>query len=153
MIIAGGPVKGARRQQQATKTGAWMTVQPSTVKGTDLGAQEWRDSLLLRYGLGPPDLPNYCDGYNAKLLICHALDCKRGSFVTARHKDLQYRVADLEGKAFTLSHVRNDPLIFADCAVNTPKAKPDRTTGSTDQDNTPLPEATKQKGDLPIRDL
>ena len=149
MIIAGGPVKGARRQQQATKTGAWMTVQPSTVKGTDLGAQEWLDSLLLRYGLGPPDLPNYCDGYNAKLLICHALDCKRGSFVTARHKDLQYRVADLEGKAFTLSHVRNDPLIFADCAVNTPKAKPDRTTGSTDQDNTPLPEATKTEGRPP----
>ena len=34
--IAGGPVQGARRLQRATKTGAWMMVQPSTVNGTEL---------------------------------------------------------------------------------------------------------------------
>ena len=34
-----------------------------------------------------------------------------------------------------------------------PKAKPDGTSASTDQDGVPPPEATEQKGDLLIRDL
>ena len=67
-------VQRARRLRQATNTGAWMKVQPSTVNGTGLGAQEWRDAFFLRYGLDPPGLPTYCDGYNAKFTICHALD-------------------------------------------------------------------------------
>ena len=39
--IAGAPAVATRQLQRATKTGAWMTVQPSTVNGTELGAQEW----------------------------------------------------------------------------------------------------------------
>ena len=54
-VLEGVPVLHARRLQRATKTGAWLTVQPSTVNGTDLGAQEWRDALFLRYGLDPPE--------------------------------------------------------------------------------------------------
>ena len=57
------------------------------------------------------------------------------------------------GKAFTPSHVCDDPLIFAGCAVKKPKANPDGTSGSTDQDGAAPPEATEQKGDLLIRDL
>ena len=49
-------------------------VLPSTVNGTELGAQEWRDILFLRYGLEPPDLPNYCNGCEARFSISHALD-------------------------------------------------------------------------------
>ena len=62
----------ARHLQQAEKTGAWITVQPSTVNGTDLGAQEWRDALFLRYGLDPLDLPTYCDRCQAKFLQSRA---------------------------------------------------------------------------------
>ena len=51
-----------------------MTVPPSTVNGTELGAQECRDSLFLRYGLEPPELPTRCDGCHAKFTISHALD-------------------------------------------------------------------------------
>ena len=61
--------------------------------------------------LDPPDFPKNCDGCNAQFSICHALDCKRGGLVTARHNELRDRVADMAGKAFTPSHVRNDPLI------------------------------------------
>ena len=71
----------------------------------------------------------------------------------ALHNELRNRVADLEGKAFTPSHVRDDPLIFAGCAVKRPKAKPARTTGLTDWDNKPIPEATEKKGDLLICDI
>ena len=39
--ITGSPEVVTRRLQQATKTGAWLTVQLSTVNGTELGAQEW----------------------------------------------------------------------------------------------------------------
>ena len=37
--ISGGLVQGARQLQRATKTGAWMTVQTSTVNRTEMGAQ------------------------------------------------------------------------------------------------------------------
>ena len=86
-------------------------MQLSTVNGTELGAQEWCDTLFLRYGLEPPDLPTHYDGCKAKFSISHALDCKKGSLVTARHNELRDRVADLARKAFTPSHVRDDPLI------------------------------------------
>ena len=111
--IAGNPVHGARSLQRARKTGACLTVHPSTVNGNELGVQEWRDSLFLSYGLEPPDLPRYCNGCNAKYTIFHTLTCKRGGLVTAIHNELRDRVADLAGKTFTPSHVRDDLLIFA----------------------------------------
>ena len=73
--LEGSPVLHARCLQRATKTGAWIKVQPSTVNGIDLGSQEWRDTLFLRYGLDPPELPMYCDGCQDKYSISHALDC------------------------------------------------------------------------------
>ena len=97
--------------RRETKTGAWLTVQPSTVNGTELGDQEWRGTLLPWYGLEPPDLPTYCDGCNAKFTIYHTLKDKRGCLVTARHNELRDGFADLAGKAFIPSHLRNDPLI------------------------------------------
>ena len=51
MSIARAPVEVTRRLRRATKNRAWLTVQPSTVNGTELGAQEWRDAAFLRYGL------------------------------------------------------------------------------------------------------
>ena len=54
--ITGDPVQSPRQMRRETKTGAWLTVQPSTVNGTELGAQEWRDALFLRYGQDSPDI-------------------------------------------------------------------------------------------------
>ena len=48
--LEGGPVLNARRLRRAAKTGDLLTVQPSTVNGTELGDQEWCDALFLRYG-------------------------------------------------------------------------------------------------------
>ena len=99
--------------RRAAKTGAWLTVLPSTVNGTEMGSQEWRDALFLRYGLEPPDLPMHCDGCEARFTISHSLDCKKGDLVTARHNELHDGVADLAAKDFTLAHVRDDPLIYS----------------------------------------
>ena len=109
--LEGSLVLHARLLRRAAKTGSWITVLLSTFNGMELGAQEWRDDLFLWYGLEPPDLPTYCDGCQAKFSISHLLDCKKGGLVTARHNELCDRVADLVGKAFTPSCVRNDPLI------------------------------------------
>ena len=60
--LEGAPVLHACRMRRTAKTGAWLTVLPSTVNGTKLEAQEWSDALFLRYGMDPPDLHKYCDG-------------------------------------------------------------------------------------------
>ena len=39
--IARYPEVVTRRLRQETKTGAWLTVQPYAVNGTELGAQDW----------------------------------------------------------------------------------------------------------------
>ena len=98
--LEGELVQHARLLRRATKTVAWMTVKPSTVNGTELGAQEWRDTLFLRYGLDTPDLPTHCDGCQAKFSISHALDCKKVGLVTVHHNELRDGVADLAGKDF-----------------------------------------------------
>ena len=87
-------------------------MQPSKPTLLCVAPQEWRDALFLWYGLDPPDRPKKFDGCHAKFMISHALDCKRGGLVMERHNELYDGVADLVGKAFTPSHVRNDPLIY-----------------------------------------
>ena len=49
--------------------------------------------------------------------------------------------------------MRNNPLIFAGCAVKRQKANPDRTKGTNLLDDTPTLEATEQNGELLICDL
>ena len=140
--------------QGAAKTGAWLKVLPSTVNGTELGAQEWRDALFLRYGLETTDLPKYCDGCEARFSISHAIDCKKGCLVTARHNELHDGVADLASKAFTPSHVRNHTLIYSGRAVSRTKPMPAGSTKPSPTSETPAaPEVTEQKGELLIRDL
>ena len=127
-----------------------MKVQPSTVNGMKMGVQEWRDALFLKYGLDPPDLPKFYNGCNATSSICHALDCNMVVIVRACHNKLCDRVAEMSGKAFTPTHVPNNPLILAGCAVKRTMAKPStyKTTPSTNK-----LEVMEQKGDLLICDL
>ena len=149
----GAPVKRARQLQRAKKTGAGLTVQSSTVNGADLGAQEWCDALFLWYGLEPPDLPTHCDGCYAKFSSIHALDCKMGGLVTVRHNELRDGVADLAGKSFTPSYVRDNSLIYSSRAVKRKKATPAGASGKNYQAGAPPPEVTEQKSDLLICDL
>ena len=118
-------------------------MQLSTVNGTELGAQEWRDPLFLQYGLDPLDLPTHCDGFQAKFSISHALDCKKVGLVTACHNELRDGVADLSRKAFTPSHVRNDPLIYSGRAVKRMKAAPAGAGGKLYNPVSQLLEVTK----------
>ena len=89
----------AHRLGQMKRAGAWMSVLSSTVNGTTIGAQEWRDSLCLSYGIEPLDLPSYCSGCGAAFPICHALDYKKGGLITARHNERCDGVTNLPGKS------------------------------------------------------
>ena len=66
----------ARRLRHGRKDGVWISVQTSNANGTELGAQDWRDVLILLYWVEPPDLPYCYDGHGDKFSIPHALDCK-----------------------------------------------------------------------------
>jgi hypothetical protein len=84
--LSSGESRTIWRGQQ---TGAWLSIVPSTVKGTELSAQEFQDAILMRYGLVPPDLPLTCDGCNAPFTLQHALlCCKKGSLVISRHNKI-----------------------------------------------------------------
>ena len=71
----------------------------------------------------------------------------------ARHNELRDRVADLAGKAFTPSHVRDDSLMYSGRAVERTKARSARSSGTKNHAVASPPEVTEQKGDLLICDL
>ena len=66
-------------------TGRFLTVAPSTICGTILSSFEFRDSITLRFGCTPHDLQPKCDGCGQKFSVSHALSCKKGGLVLARH--------------------------------------------------------------------
>ena len=99
------------------RTRAWLLVLSLTVNGMELGAQEWRDSFFLRYGIKTPDFPSHCDGCGAPFTIYHALDCKKDGLIMARRNKLCDGFAELAGKAFSPAHVRDNPKIFTGRAV------------------------------------
>eukprot|EP00957_Ditylum_brightwellii_P188392 14341861-Ditylum_brightwellii.AAC.1 len=54
---AAGPVR-CHKLERTKNTGAWLTVVPDRLNGTELSAEEIRDNLRLRYGLVPGRLPS-----------------------------------------------------------------------------------------------
>ena len=116
----------------------------------ELGAQEWPDSLFLRYGLEPPKLPKYCDWCQVRFSISHTLDCKKGGLVMACHIKLRDGVADLVGKAFTPSHVRDEPVMYSGRAVRRTKPTLTRSNKSKPSEQPAATEVTEQKGYLLI---
>jgi hypothetical protein len=96
-------------------TGQWLTMPPSIVNGTELSAQEFRNSVLLRYARTPADLPTHCDGCDQKFSVRHALECKKGGLVISCHNEIRDEPVDLASKALTPSAVRDEPRIHTSC--------------------------------------
>ena len=82
----------------------WLNVLPLQEEGFCLNKEEFRDALALRYNKYIPDLPSICpcgksfDPY-------HAMECKKGGFIHARHDQIRNLEAAL------LSEVCNDVSI------------------------------------------
>jgi hypothetical protein len=102
-----------RRLLRAKETGTWLTTTPDRLNGTELSAEEFRDSLRLRLGLTPVDLPDRCDGCDQKFSVGHALTCKKGGLVLLRHNDVAAEWHHLCAQALTPAAVSDEPLIHS----------------------------------------
>ena len=107
------PQDTQRTLKRANKTGHWLSVMPSHVGGTILSSTEFRDALMLRYARVPSNLPTSCDGCgeSKKFDVNHALDCKKGGLVTARHDEIRDELRDLLAHVFSPSRIRCEPMI------------------------------------------
>jgi hypothetical protein len=143
------PTRRRRIVDRGKHTGAWLSVLPTTINGTTLSAQEFRDGLLLRYGYELPDLPTRCDGCNAKFSVGHALQCKKGGMVVARHNEIRDELGFLATLATTSSSVRDEPLIHTGLnAIVRGTAAQQAGPNSTGRN-----EENAERGDLLIRGL
>ena len=65
----------------------------------DLSPDAFRDAISLRYGHEPVKLQGFCDGCGFAFSKNHALDCKKGGLVCARHNESRDLNIDLCSKA------------------------------------------------------
>ena len=81
-----------RRDKRNCSNGAWLTVVPTTLNDTYLEKNEWRDSARLRNNLAPMGMQSHCDGCGAGMSVEHAMSCKKGGLVNARHNILWHNL-------------------------------------------------------------
>jgi hypothetical protein len=126
-ILGGLDCDTCRTLLRGKETGQWLNGMPSTLNGTELSSQEFRDALLLRHARTLGDLPLLCNGCGAKFDVRHALGCKKGGLVILRHNKINKELCDLASKALVPSAVCVDLMIQTKRTVkgpSTPDNKP-----------------------------
>ncbi len=81
-------------------SGSWLTALPLERQGFGLTKTEFRDGLRLRYNIPITDIPSMCvcgERFNTS----HALDCKKGGFVSQRHDNIRDMFTGLLDKCCT----------------------------------------------------
>ena len=105
------PPAQKRRLERLRTAGPWLSTMPSLLNGTVLSAEEFRDSLRLRYGFQPGHLQSHCDGCQQRNSVEHALSCKKGGLIRLRHNELMAEWHQLCATAFSPTAVTDEPLI------------------------------------------
>ena len=131
-------------------TGQWLSVTPTLISGTLLSAQEFRDSLHLRYAHTPPGLPSLCDGCGSSFSVSHGLECKKGGLVLLRHNEIRDELASLASQALTPSAVRDEPLIQPSRGM---ESAPSTQDVASIQHHLSKSQLADERGDLLIRGL
>jgi len=116
-LLSGSDETTKRRLKRSCQTGSWLTITPNRMNGTLLSADEFRDSLRIRYGLVPLHLQQECDGCYQRFSVEHAMSCKKGGLITIRHDDVKGEWHQLCAQALTPSAVSDEPLIYSGRAV------------------------------------
>ena len=70
------------------KSSTWLSIIPTQDNFFSMSPDEFRDALALRYLFTPKNVPSTCDSCGEDFNICHALNCKKGGLVSARHKEM-----------------------------------------------------------------
>ena len=116
----------SRRMKRAKETGGWLNTLPSSLNGTVLSEEEFRDSLWLRFGLIPLKLPSKCDGCNQAFNVDHAMTCAKGSLILHRHNDVTAEWGEICAHALKPSAVSDEPA-----HIHTGRDIPKATAGTT----------------------
>ena len=84
------PTETQRKLEQLSQPGAssWLGALPLESQGFNLTRGEFQDALALRYDKPVKKLPSKCP-CNQPFTVTHALDCKLGGFVNARHDSIR----------------------------------------------------------------
>lgn len=96
---------------RSKNNGDWITVTPLIILGTILSPQEYRDNLHILYGSSPPDIQKLCDGCSSLNSLRHALNCKVGGLIIARHNELRDELLQLASLAYSKNRLFDEPLI------------------------------------------
>ena len=91
----------AMHDAQLPCASSWLSVLPIDEFGFALNKGEFRDAINLRYGRPLKHLPSTCP-CGQKFDVTHALNCKKGGFITIRHNNIRNFEAGL------LTQVVND---------------------------------------------
>jgi hypothetical protein len=135
-----------RRDKRNCSNGAWLTVIPTTSNGTILGRDEWRDSVRLRYNEAPQGMQSHCDGCNSAMTVEHAMSCKKGGLVTARHNILRDQWHNLLAIATTPSECTREPRIYM--RERRPRQVPNQETPNPPALPPQTPNTTEERGDI-----
>ena len=103
--------RGKLRLGRGKVAGSWLMVVPYLLNGATLLADEFRDNLIIRFGLVPLALRLTCNRCREKLSLDNSLQCKKGGLFTARHNNVPDEWGDPCAATFTPSAVAHKPLI------------------------------------------
>ena len=109
--VNGIPNTRKRIIERAPHTGIWMSQYPGIYNGNILSPEEFRDSILTRYGETPEKLHTHCDGCGKKSSLDHLLTCKTGGLVHLAHDELRDELATLCKQAYVPNAVQLEPPI------------------------------------------
>ena len=86
--------KRAIEQNREKGASSWLSVLPLRDHGITLNKEEFRDALALRYNRTVTNLPSKC-ACGEIFNINHAMNCKKGGFVSIRHDTIRDFEANL----------------------------------------------------------
>ena len=87
-------MKRVTEQNQEKGSSSWLTVLPLEDQGFSMTKEEFRDALSLRYDRKVTNLPSKC-ACGEKFDQNHAMNCKKGGYVTIRHNNVRDFEANL----------------------------------------------------------